>query len=195
MNCSKMTVLNRFNPLTLAEKKGNMFYRLKLGEITLQNTPTTKIYDVIESLAFTTEARIKIDYNGLIVEGYFAKIDCSFDYDMNAKIVKIKPAIHDQYDTLSKVMKKDSNVVGFTYQYEDTTAALTSDKLQTVAEWDETGNYAKKELKDSKWDDLKYGVVNGWIFSMMTGSPNTNILITPPYDAATHITPQAEDKR
>ena len=175
--------VKQVQPIDFSREKGNMFYRLKIGEITLQNTPTTKIYDVIESLAFTTEARIKIDYNGLIVEGYFAKIDCSFDYDMNAKIVKIKPAIHDQYRYFIEGYEKDSNVVGFTYQYEDTTAALTSDKLQTVAEWDETGNYAKKELKDSKWDDLNTGSLMGGFFNN-DGSPNTNILITPPYDAA-----------
>lgn len=175
--------VKQVQPIDFSREKGNMFYRLKLGEITLQNTPTTKIYDLIESLAFTTEARIKIDYNGLIVEGYFAKIDCNFDYDMNAKIVKIKPAIHDQYRYFLEGDEKDFNAVGFTYQYEETTAALTSDKLQTVAEWDENGNYAKRELKDSKWDELNTESLMRGFFNA-DESPNIGILSTPPYDAS-----------
>ena len=79
-------------------------YRKQWHEVIIKNKPyqykldpsnKNKLYDLIIDNPPTTEFRIKFVYKDVTVYGYFGKVDCKVDEDEN--IIKVKPAIIDQY--------------------------------------------------------------------------------------------------
>jgi hypothetical protein len=169
-----------------AREKNEMFYRIKIGEITFQNIPSYKIYNLISDVDFTTEMKVKVVYGSLTVEGYFAKIDCSFDEDKNGKIIKAKPAIQDQYRRFLENYETEIELTDHEFDYETTTARLTADDLDTYPYWSERTIYARKTLSEIEWAETMTPETAGFGFADFfygSGEPNVTKLTTPPYNA------------
>lgn len=107
---------------------GEMFTRYEWGEVTFRNMPNLsgdayELYDTIYGILtddITREIRIKVTVpDGFIdpndtdeIQGYFGANDCDFDHDK--KIVKVKPAILDQYTDVLENWETEVDVIGKT---------------------------------------------------------------------------------
>ena len=127
--------IKQMQPVDFSRDKDQMYYRLKIGEITFQNIPSFKIYDLINGCDFTTEIKVKIVYYGITIEGYFSMIDCIFDFDSNAKIVKAKPAIHDKYRRFLENYETEVDISHAYLPRFTSTAHVTSTNVQTFEFW------------------------------------------------------------
>ena len=186
------TAVKDVAPADFTREKEQMYYRIKIGEVSFQNIPGSKIYSIIDAVDFETEMKIRLTYHDLVIEGYFAKIDCSYDNDKNGKIIKVTPAVDDQYRRFLENYETEIDVTDNDWEYEEETAAhLTSSTLQTYAFWDGVGSYAngyyaKKELRDhaSNYDKDTWDSIGGTTgFFNEDGSPMLGRMITAPYNA------------
>ena len=181
-NCIK-----KVGSANVSRDKNEMYYRIKLGEITFQNIPEYNIYDIIDSVTFTTEIKIKIVYGSLTVEGYFAKIDCSFDDDKNGKIIIAKPAIQDQYRLFLENYETEIDVAKGSYTYETGSIQTINESLIVWTYWFKGSTrqtYGKKKLKNSDYEVLNDpGIKDFAGFFNANQSPNITRLGSDPYNA------------
>lgn len=171
-------------PATISRDKNEMYIRIQIGEITFQNVRGEDFYSMIEGVDFLTEMRVKIEYQGLEIEGYFSRVDCSYDFDLNAKVIKAKPSIHDNYRYFLENYDTEVDLKDVEWNYETVTAKKISSGLKTVEYWDTESFFATKTLKDKEWDEYNTpGHIDFADFFLAGGAPNLTLLATPPTDA------------
>lgn len=117
-------------PLEIIRDKGDYFYRLGWGKITLVNDPVMyeltglsvySLFDILQSPYYgvdsgarSGEIRVKVESTKLLekfpsgVQGYFYHSDCSFDFDR--RIVEVTPTILDKY---TDILENWENEVDF----------------------------------------------------------------------------------
>lgn len=174
--------IQEVKPINKKREKTEMYTRLELGEITLRNIPSYKIYDIIDNLEYDAdEIKIKVIGFGLEVIGYFGKNDCEFDDNRHAKSIKIKPAIDDNYRRFLEAYEQKINITTDEISKLNVFVDIKNQSLRTIAPWFYREKYGKKELRDSEWDDV--GGIEG--FFNDNESPNLTLLDSEevkPYD-------------
>lgn len=115
-------------PFKITRDKGQYFYRLEWGKITIVNDPLNYavasnakyiLFDALQSQFNTTEVRVKVTSTKLLekfpdgVIGYFYHSDCTFDFDR--RTYTVTPTTYDRYTDLLENWENEVDFNNFTY--------------------------------------------------------------------------------
>ena len=114
-------IFEGFLPHNKSLVEAEMFLRWKWNEITIRNHPKRytdtsndafRLYDLLDGLDPTQEIRVKLVTDDNTVRGYFGNNDGKFNDNRSGKVLKVTPAILDQYTNVIENTDKKIDVIG-----------------------------------------------------------------------------------
>lgn len=132
-------------PLSTDNSSGQIsqfFVRMLWGVVQLSNNPKLfastglnayRLFKIVYNLSFSQRILLKYTTDNNTIYGYFGRNDCNFDYDK--KILKVTPAIFDEYTDVFENWENDVDFNNYEFVDDNVTVKIANSSLITKEDW------------------------------------------------------------